>query len=104
MLCGGSSYVLVYTRGHWKYHRCRVCGLVSLYPRPSNEAILKSYDAYLPVARHEVECWAEMIKPVVDYSADLINRRNISGGRRLLDIGCGYGFFLKKMEPVRVVS
>jgi SAM-dependent methyltransferase len=38
-----------------------------------------------------------MIAPVVNYSADLIKRHHPAETGRLLDIGCGYGFFLKKM-------
>ena len=97
MLCGGSSYFFIYRKDHWTYCRCRECGLVSLSPRPSEEALLQSYDAYLPVVPREIACWSRMIRPVVNYAADLIQRRNKAKCPRLLDIGCGYGFFLKKM-------
>jgi SAM-dependent methyltransferase len=59
--------------------------------------LLQAYDAYLPTAPHEITCWAKMIAPVVKYSARLIHRRHPVKTGRLLDIGCGYGFFLKKM-------
>jgi len=97
MLCGGTSHVFIYQKDRWTYYRCRECGLVSLNPRPSEEALLQSYDAYLPVAPHEIACWSRMIRPVVNAAADLIQRRNKAKHPRLLDIGCGYGFFLKKM-------
>jgi SAM-dependent methyltransferase len=92
-----SSFFLVYHKEAWKYYQCRACGLVSLRPRPSNKALLKSYDAYLPTVPQEIACWAKMIAPIVNYSADFINRRHPEKAGRLLDIGCGYGFFLKKM-------
>jgi SAM-dependent methyltransferase len=97
MLCGESSYLLIYRKDVWKYYQCRTCGLVSLSPRPSNDALLQSYDAYLPVEPYEIACWEKMIAPVVNCSADLISRRYQAKTGRLLDIGCGYGFFLKKM-------
>ena len=98
MVCGGFSYRLIYRKEIWKYYKCCNCGLVSLRPRPSNDRLLQSYDAYLPVDLHEIVCWAKMIAPVVDFSADLIKRLHTATAGRLLDIGCGYGFFLKKME------
>lgn len=97
MLCGGASYALIHHKADWKYFRCRSCGLVALSPRPSHDALLASYDTYLPAAPGEIECWSRMIAPVAEYAAALIERRRRVPGRRLLDIGCGYGFFLKKM-------
>ena len=38
------------------------------------------------------------MKPVFDKSADLIESRTKSGRGGLLDIGCGYGFFLQEMK------
>ena len=38
------------------------------------------------------------MKPVADKSADLIQSRTKTGRGRLLDIGCGYGFFLQEMK------
>ena len=98
MLCGGTSFHLIYRKKIWQYHRCRQCGLVSLYPRPSNEELLQAYHAYLPVDLHEIACWSRMIAPVVDFSAEMLCRRYKTKDPRLLDIGCGYGFFLKKIE------
>jgi SAM-dependent methyltransferase len=39
-----------------------------------------------------------MMKPVTDRSADLIQSRTKISRGRLLDIGCGYGFFLREMK------
>jgi SAM-dependent methyltransferase len=82
----------------WKYYQCKTCGLVALHPRPTLAELLKSYHAYLPVAPREIDCWEEMIKPVIDYAVDLITSRKGKHNKRLLDIGCGYGFFLKRIE------
>jgi 2-polyprenyl-3-methyl-5-hydroxy-6-metoxy-1,4-benzoquinol methylase len=71
--------------------------LVTLHPRPSADEVLDAYDTYLPVNAHEIACWQNMIAPVVDVSAELVLENAKTDGVRLLDIGCGYGFFLKKM-------
>ncbi len=39
-----------------------------------------------------------MMKPVIRKSANLIESRIRTDTRRLLDIGCGYGFFLQEMK------
>jgi SAM-dependent methyltransferase len=98
MLCGRLSFQLIHQRDGWGYHRCRGCGLVALYPRPSKQELLDSYHTYLPVGSREIETWSKMIGPVVDFSLNLIRRRMKRKNPRLLDIGCGYGFFLKKIQ------
>jgi len=82
----------------WHYLRCRHCGVVSLHPRPSTREVLDAYDNYLPVKPQEIADWEKMVQPVVDRSADIIEHMTGKSDGRLLDIGCGYGFFLKKMK------
>jgi len=71
--------------------------MVSLHPRPGAEDLLKSYDTYLPTQADEIASWEKMITPVIENAATLLESQNYSDGARLLDIGCGHGFFLKKM-------
>lgn len=98
MLCQASNFRIIYQKDTWQYLRCRGCGLVSLYPRPSPRELMKRYDAYLPVGFPAIMEWKNMIQPVVVASADFIESRNRTGKGTLLDIGCGYGFFLKEMK------
>ncbi len=97
ILCDRPPHHLVHQRGAWQYFRCNGCGVVSLHPRPSADDLLTSYDTYLPDQADEISCWEKMIAPVIDTAAILIDDHKHSDGARLLDIGCGYGFFLKKM-------
>jgi len=60
--------------------------------------LTKNYQTYLPVQPGEIEAWEMMMKPVIVKSADLIESRARTGRGRLLDIGCGYGFFLQEMK------
>jgi SAM-dependent methyltransferase len=52
----------------------------------------------LPIEPEEIIKWEMMMKPVVDKSAELIESRAKTHKGRLLDIGCGYGFFLREMK------
>lgn len=97
ILCGRPPHHLVHQRGAWRYFRCNDCGLVSLHPRPPVDELLTSYDTYLPDQADEIARWEKMTAPVVETAATLVSDHKHSDGARLLDIGCGYGFFLKKM-------
>jgi len=81
---------------NWHYRECRNCGLVALHPRPSAETLMRYYDGYLPEDDAAIRRWQDLIAPVVDASARLITARRQRTGR-LLDIGCGFGFFLERM-------
>lgn len=98
ILCGSKTFRLIFRKNEWCYLRCRNCGLVHLFPRPSREALKENYNYYLPASPREIEDWAEMMQPVISKSADLVDARAGLHGKRLLDIGCGYGFFLSEMK------
>lgn len=59
---------------------------------------MKNYQVYLPRQPEEIRKWEIMMKPVFDKSADLIESRTRTDRGRLLDIGCGYGYFLQDMK------
>jgi 2-polyprenyl-3-methyl-5-hydroxy-6-metoxy-1,4-benzoquinol methylase len=97
ILCGKPPHHLVYQREAWQYFRCNGCGVVSLHPRPTPDDLLASYTTYLPDRADEIASWKKMIKPVVETAANLVDGHQHADGARLLDIGCGHGFFLEKM-------
>lgn len=98
ILCNASDFRVIYQRGLWKYLLCLNCGLVSLHPKPSTEELMKNYQSYLPDQPEEITRWERMMKQVMVKSADFIESRARTGQGRLLDVGCGYGFFLKEMK------
>jgi 2-polyprenyl-3-methyl-5-hydroxy-6-metoxy-1,4-benzoquinol methylase len=98
ILCNTSSFRILHRKEQWQYHRCLNCGLVLLHPRPTQRALLKNYEDYLPVQLEEIKRWGMMMKPVIRRSADLIESESKFVKGRLLDIGCGYGFFLREMQ------
>jgi SAM-dependent methyltransferase len=87
----------LYQKGEWQYLRCNACGMVWLDPRPSVGDLMKAYDTYLPDGEEDIACWEKMMAPVVETAAALIEDHKRSDGTRLLDVGCGHGFFLKNM-------
>ena len=98
ILCNTSDFSVIHQKDRWQYLRCTGCGLVSLHPRPTPQELIKSYDTYLPVRPADIAEWKRMMQPIVDASADLIESRNRTGRGSLMDIGCGYGFFLEEMK------
>jgi len=59
---------------------------------------MKSYEKYLPSSPQEIRKWEMMMQPIVHASADLIEGMTRQEKGRVLDIGCGYGFFLGEMK------
>lgn len=97
-LCGSTQFSVSHRKDPWRYLRCLHCGLVLLYPRPAVEDLLHSYDDYLPTEPEEIGKWETMMKPVIIKSADLIETHHSGPHGSILDIGCGYGFFLREMQ------
>jgi SAM-dependent methyltransferase len=97
LLCGGRRYAEIHRKGAWRYLRCAACGLVQLYPRPNSLQAETYYDDYLSADPQAVRQWGRMVRPVVKRAADLIQEKLTVRSGRLLDVGCGYGFFLGEM-------
>jgi SAM-dependent methyltransferase len=96
LVCRGSEFRPFIREGEWQYLRCLDCGLIFLYPQPSKGFLHSHYQDYLPADPQGIETWRKLMAQVFTKSARLIQQVIPSPGR-LLDIGCGYGFFLEKM-------
>jgi len=96
ILCGGLRWRSVLCEGPWAYLRCRRCGLVFLHPQPTSEFLHQHYQDYLPDDQEGVESWRRLMIEVWNRSGRLIQQLFPIPGR-LLDVGCGYGFFLERM-------
>lgn len=97
-LCGAEAFQSIHRNGPWQYLRCRRCGLVALFPRPRQAALLSVYDDYLPAAPERIVQWRRMVQPVIERSAAVIAAHARKSPGALLDIGCGFGFFLEHMR------
>jgi ubiquinone/menaquinone biosynthesis C-methylase UbiE len=73
--------------------QCEKCGLVYRNPRPSQDEVLKEYGSDKVISEHRKVVWYDaMFKLFKGYLKE-IERYSPKG--KLLDIGCGYGTFLK---------
>jgi SAM-dependent methyltransferase len=98
ILCNAIESSTIHQKDQWRYLRCLNCDLVSLYPRPTPKMLMEYYRDYLSDTPEDISKWEAMTKPIIAKSADLINSRSRTGGKKILDIGCGYGFLLKEMK------
>ena len=102
-ICGGTTTDPLYVKFGYAIGRCTQCGLVFANPRAPEAKILGRYSSdYF---------WTEYLPSlgVIDGTFDLteFDARHASvlqmlaaqaPGRRLLEVGCGAGFFLKSAE------
>ena len=101
-ICGGTQTRRLYTKSGYDIAPCLRCGLVYAYPRASRDAILARYNSdyfwkeYLP-ALGVLDGKYDLPQFDARY-APLLGLLGPASGRRLLEIGCGAGFFLKSAE------
>jgi len=107
-LCGNNSTKTLYQVHPFTIVKCINCGLVYLSPRPHPEQMMQVYDShdyyfsdgkqtdmfygypdYTKLQKHLYFVADELMRPV----------RNIVRGR-LLDVGCGMGFMLKRFQEL----
>jgi SAM-dependent methyltransferase len=75
--------------------RCETCSFVTLHSGLDEAQLGRAYQDYLPEDPASIERWRAEQQPVIDRAAGTITRLCPPG--RLLDLGCGFGFFLAAM-------
>ncbi len=107
-LCGNSRIKVLYQIRAFTIVKCLNCGLVYLNPRPHPEQMMRVYDShdyyfsggkqtemfygypdYTKLQKHLYFVADELMRPV----------RNIAPGK-LLDVGCGMGYMLKRFQEL----
>lgn len=96
-ICGAIDERPVTVQNGWDIVRCARCSFVYVNPRPDNETLARLYLKYLPDKMADPLAWDSYMREVFSKAADVIARHKPRGGR-LIDIGCGYGFFLAEMK------
>ncbi len=75
---------------------CQRCGHVYVNPCPTEEELKAFYQHYFPPESSAL--WAEQMLGVFRREGvDWLRRRRVRPGR-VLDVGCGYGFFLRQLK------
>jgi SAM-dependent methyltransferase len=93
--CGESSFKLLGMELDFEIRECPKCGLVYINPQPALEEMGSFYqNMYL----EEPESVVSMAPGHVEKHLSSIVRRRKPQPGRLLEIGCGYGGFLEKMD------
>ncbi len=98
MLCGAVTFRLILRKGKWTYVRCLGCGLVSIMPLCGHAEPGDGYAGYLSSDPIDIRAWEFMTAPVVKRARKLLEAAAEGRAGRLLDVGCGYGFFLREMK------
>jgi len=97
ILCGGRHRKPLITKDSWRVHKCSACGLGFLDPRPSREDLAELYSRQY-CEEHFAEGGApgspEYKKRLGLESHRVRFFKRIKKKGRVLDIGCGYGYFL----------
>jgi len=96
-ICGTDKTTLITTQRDYSFVMCDQCGLVYMNPRPKLEVLKSIYDTYHQRNGKNSYSWDILMKGNYSHVSSELVRKYPSGGR-LLDIGCGYGHFLKIME------
>jgi SAM-dependent methyltransferase len=96
-ICGNDRTSLIAVQNDYRFVRCQSCGLVYMNPRPDADELKNIYDTYHQRNGKDKGDWEVMMWHNFREVAEMLARKYPSGGR-LLDIGCGYGHFLRFME------
>ncbi|MBI5562109.1 MAG: class I SAM-dependent methyltransferase [Deltaproteobacteria bacterium] len=95
-LCGALRERLITIQNSYRVVSCAACSFVYVNPRPDDAALARLYLQYLPDKMADPLLWDSYMAGVFSKAADVIVKYKRAG--RLLDIGCGYGFFLSEMK------
>ncbi|HOW56754.1 MAG TPA: class I SAM-dependent methyltransferase [Smithellaceae bacterium] len=96
-LCGGADRTILYKKGEWSIYKCSGCGLGTLDPRPEKDELDKLYaESYFQSHYDETLPYpsAAMTKRLKQENHRLRFFRKFKKRGKILDIGCGRGYFL----------
>ena len=96
-ICDTDKTALVTVQNDYRIVQCRNCRLVYVNPRPDREMLIELYANYHQRNGKNEFSWVRLMqKNFKEVSAIL--KRIYPGGGSLLDIGCGYGYFIELMR------
>lgn len=99
-LCGKDNYTFlddfIFQNTTLTLVRCHECGLIYVNPRLTIEQRNIYFQRYMSGSVEDAQWWEKYRKPNVMADLKLLQRVHAKG--KLLDVGCGYGFFLKEAQ------
>ncbi|MEK6790291.1 MAG: class I SAM-dependent methyltransferase [Deltaproteobacteria bacterium] len=98
-LCGSSDERLITVQSSYRVVRCADCGFVYVNPRPDEATLERMYVKYLPDKMLDPLSWDSYMKEVFSKAASFLSAQ-LPNNARLLDVGCGYGFFLSEIKAI----
>lgn len=97
LVCGGFSHALrIPSMNGYAIVRCQHCGLIFADPLPDAAELERHYAHYAPEAVENGTHSAKLVRDLLLTEAQRIGHDGTFGD--LLDVGCGYGFFLQAMQ------
>ena len=107
-LCGADNTTLLFVAHDTNYFRegafnvvkCNACGLVYLHPRPTAQELKHFYpqEEYFPYRRAAGVEQGNQEQFTRPYREKVDRLTKCIGSGRVLDLGCGEGYFLKAMQ------
>jgi 2-polyprenyl-3-methyl-5-hydroxy-6-metoxy-1,4-benzoquinol methylase len=97
VLCHSPERSLLFRQGDWTVYRCNVCGLGFLDPRPDPDDLIRLYQGDYFQSHYDRGFKAdspEMQRRLSQETHRIRFFRRCKRRGRLLDIGCGMGYFL----------
>lgn len=96
-ICNTDETRMITIQNNYRVVKCKNCGLVYVNPRPTQETLIELYNDYHQRDGKDEYTWARLMQKNFSNVSALLNRR-FPGKGKILDIGCGYGHFIKIME------
>ncbi len=102
LVCGSLMVKMFYYKSY-SYYRCPMCFFVSTYPLPNKDILIKHYrDKYMDGNYNLLLNYSDDYNRVyLDFSKTIIkyiNSKGVDKYKRLLDVGCFTGGFMKIMD------
>ena len=94
--CGLDDTELAAVQNGFRVVRCRGCGLVYVSPRPDPESLPALYSDYHARGGGDEASWDRLMAGCFREAARLLEDAR-GGAGRLLDVGCGFGGFVRLM-------
>jgi 2-polyprenyl-3-methyl-5-hydroxy-6-metoxy-1,4-benzoquinol methylase len=102
-VCYSSDSREVFVKDYFHYHRCNKCSMLYMNPRLNSKATVSFYNSNVNKIYNEKKFDAQTASTELDDSRNIENVKILTGfmsqnnitGKKLLEIGCAKGVFLK---------